>query len=162
MCRLYLNTSGDGELSTLRWEKVLIIRKPSLTGSPDPLPRLCTPPGASAGPRTNRSSPRSTLTPHKIKNAHLTSKKLLCIMSHPASFRLDIFSPNNQTFLELSQAKCFISMRVLFEHQGKSWVHLILELGANNTSKAAPFESSDCPVTIQRQIPPGIPGGNPS
>ena len=73
----------------MSWEKVLVIRMSSPTGSPDPPPGLYTPPEAYAGLPTCGSPHAVMLTPHQIKNAH---QRNFGVMSHPASFRLD-FTP---------------------------------------------------------------------
>lgn len=117
-----MNTSGDRELSTVSWEKLLVIRMSSLTGSPDPTPGLCTP------PRHLLDSPRvgvPTLYADTSPNKKCPSEKLWCYKS-PSVLQAGFYSPDNQTFPEFSQAKCFISAHVLSEQQRKPWACLIL------------------------------------
>lgn len=122
LCKLCLNTSGDRELSTVSWEKVLVIRMSSLTGSPDPTP------GCAHPLRHLLDSPRvgvPTLYADTSPNKKCPSEKLWCYES-PGVLQAGFYSPDNQTFPEFSQAKCFISAHVLLEQQRKPWACLIL------------------------------------
>lgn len=57
-------------------------------------------------------------------NKKCPSEKLWCYES-PGVLQAGFYSPDNQTFPEFSQAKCFISAQVLIEQQRKPWAPLI-------------------------------------
>lgn len=118
-----LNTSGDGELSTTRWEKILLLRK----SSPRPqgaqiLRRLPTPlPGISWAPHVRTlyadTSPNKKFPPH-IKETSQRHSEWPGVL--PAGRSL----PNHQS-CPSAAGPSVSSPRVLCEHQGKSWARRI-------------------------------------
>lgn len=95
-CRLCLNTCGDRSSPAGPGEEEVLSHR-----SPCPPLLLGTRLGFCwAYPVETQGHPAPGLYhhTHQTNNSHLTSKKPHGAMSNSASFRLDVFSPNHQTF----------------------------------------------------------------